>query len=72
MDTLSNGPSRQPERPEGEPRRRRRWPFVVGGLVALGLIGLAVVAVVLILAASGPTAPPSTLRSMWPATDRTK
>jgi protease IV len=57
MDTLSNGPSRQPERPEGETRRRRRWPFVVGGLMALGLIGLAVVAVFLILAASGPTIP---------------
>src|SRR5215203_2174592 len=58
MDTFSNGPSRQPERPAGEPRRRRRWPFVVGGLMALGLIGLAIVAVVLILAAGGPTAPP--------------
>src|ERR671913_570032 len=57
MDTFADGPSRQPERPEGGPRRRRRWPFVVGGLMALGLIGLAVVAVVLILAASGPTVP---------------
>src|SRR5215207_7087073 len=57
MDTFADGPSRQPERPQGEPRRRRRWPFVVGGLVALGLVGLAVVAVVLILSAGGPTAP---------------
>ena len=57
MDTSSNGPSRQPERPAEQPRRRRRWPFVVGGLMALGLIGLAIVAVVLILAAGGPTAP---------------
>src|ERR687890_1565570 len=57
MDTFSDGPSRQPERPAGEPRRRRRWPFVVGGLMALGLIGLAISAVVLILAAGGPTAP---------------
>jgi len=55
MDTSSNGPSRQPER--HEPRRRRRWPFVVGGLVALGLVGLAIVAIVLILSASSPTAP---------------
>src|SRR5918998_1143142 len=57
MDTFSDGPSRQPERPAGEPRRRRRWPFVVGGLMALGLIGLAIVAVVLILAAGGTRAP---------------
>jgi protease IV len=58
MDTFAEGHSRQPERPQGEPRRRRRWPFVVGGLMALGLIGLAIVAVVLILAAGGPAAPP--------------
>ena len=57
MDTTSNGPSRQPERHPEEPRRRRRWPFVVGGLVALGLVGLAIVAVVLILSAGGLTAP---------------
>jgi protease IV len=58
MDTSSGGPSRQPETHLGEPRRRRRWPFVVGGLVALGLVGLAVFAIVLIaLATSGPTAP---------------
>jgi len=57
MDTFADGPSRQPERPVGEPRRWRRWPFVVGGLVALGLVGLAVVAVVLIVVASGPAVP---------------
>jgi protease IV len=60
MDTSSGGPSRQPETHLGGPRRRRWWPFVVGGLVALGLVGLAVFALVLILAsglASGPTAP---------------
>src|ERR687890_1745865 len=57
MDTTSNGPSRQPERHPEEPRRRRRWPFVVGGLVALGLVGLAIVALVLILSAGGLTAP---------------
>src|SRR5215203_1055259 len=57
MDTFAEGHSRQPERPAGEPRRRRRWPFVVGGLMALGLIGLAIVAVVLILAAGGPKVP---------------
>jgi protease IV len=57
MDVSSGGPSRQPETHAEEPRRRRRWPFVVGGLVALGLVGLAVFAVVLILVASdGPTA----------------
>ena len=39
----------------GGRRRRRRWPWVVGGLLALGLIGLAVVSVVLlvVLGASG-------------------
>jgi protease-4 len=39
-------------------RRRRRWPFVVGGLVALGLLVLAVVVVVVVLAAgaTGPSA----------------
>src|SRR5919106_7030595 len=57
MDTFADGPSRQPERPERGPRRRRKWPFVVGALMALGLIGLAILAVVLILAAGGPTAP---------------
>src|SRR5215217_3628304 len=57
MDTTSNGPSRQPEGDAEGPRRRRRWPFVVGGLVALGLVGLAIVAVVLILAAGGTTVP---------------
>jgi protease IV len=59
MDTTPGGPSRQPETLAGEPRRRRRrWPFVVGGLVALGLVGSAVFAVVLIaIAAGGPTAP---------------
>ena len=57
MDTTSNGPSRQPEGDAEGPRRRRRWPFVVGGLVALGLVGLAIVAVVLTLAAGGTTVP---------------
>jgi protease IV len=59
MDTSPGGPPRQPETHAGEPRRRRRrWPFVVGGLVALGLVGLAVFAVVLIAVASGgPMAP---------------
>src|SRR5215203_6345302 len=58
MDT--SGPSSQPETPAGErPRRRRRWPFVVGGLVALGLVGLAVFAVVLILVTAGGTTAPA-------------
>ena len=39
-------------------RRRRRWPFIIGGLVALGLLVLAVglVMVVLAVGASGPSA----------------
>ena len=57
MGTSSNGPSRQPERHAEEPRRRRRWPYVVGGLVAFGLVGLAVVAVVLLLVVGGTTVP---------------
>ena len=42
----------------GDRRRRRRWPWVVGGLVALGLLGLAAIAVALIavLGASGGVA----------------
>src|SRR5919112_717451 len=42
MDTSSGGPSRQPETHAGEPRRRRRWPFVVGGGVGFGLVGVVV------------------------------
>ena len=39
-------------------RRRRQWPFIIGGLVALGLLVLAVglVMVVLAVGASGPSA----------------
>ena len=58
METSTDGPGR-PERQDAQPpRRRRKWPFVVGGLVALGLLGLAVAAVVVVLAvgASGPMA----------------
>ncbi len=42
----------------GGRRRRRRWPFVVGGLVALGLLVLAVGLIVVILAVEtgGPSA----------------
>ncbi|HEX2182541.1 MAG TPA: signal peptide peptidase SppA [Rubrobacteraceae bacterium] len=56
MDAQSNPHA---ERESAGPRRRRRWPFVVGGLVALGLVVLTVGAVVLVLAvgASGPGAP---------------
>lgn len=31
-------------------RRRRRWPWIVGGLLALGLLGLVVISVVLLVA----------------------
>jgi protease IV len=43
----------------GGRRRRRRWPFVVGGLVALGLLVLAVglVTLVLTIGARGQSAP---------------
>ncbi|MDQ3791105.1 MAG: hypothetical protein M3341_00380, partial [Actinomycetota bacterium] len=56
MDAQSN-PRTDGE--SAEPRRRRRWPFIVGGLVALGLLALAVGVVVLVLAVgvSGPGAP---------------
>jgi protease-4 len=59
MDTSSGGPSGQHETHAERPRRRRRWPFVVGGLVALGLVGLAVFAVVLILVTAGGTTAPA-------------
>ena len=60
MDSESN-PQREQgngESDTGGRRRRRRWPFVVGGLVALGLLVLAVGLVVLILAVEtgGPSA----------------
>ncbi len=58
VDTSSDGPGRPEGRGAGPgSSRRRRWPFVVGGLVALGLVGLAVAAVVVLLAvgASGPS-----------------
>jgi protease-4 len=56
LDAQSNP---RTEGENAEPRRRRRWPFVVGGLVALGLLALTVGVVVLVLAvgASGPGAP---------------
>ena len=51
MDSESNT-RRESDRNEagGGARRRRRWPWVVGGIVALGLLGLAVVSVVLLVA----------------------
>jgi protease-4 len=60
LDSESN-PQREPGNVEsgaGEPRRRRRWPFVVGGLVALGLLVLTVSLAVLVLTidTSGPSA----------------
>ena len=39
---------------DGGARRRRRWPWVVGGIVALGLLGLAVLSVVLLVALAAP------------------
>jgi protease-4 len=53
-----NNLQRDVESGAGGARRRRRWPFVVGGLVALGLLVLTVSLVVLVLTinASGPRA----------------
>ena len=68
MDTSSNGPSRGPERQSEGPRRRRKWPFVVGGLVAFGLVGLAVAGVILLLVAGGPTVP-AVYEEEWVAGD---
>ncbi len=60
MEPGSSNSEREPENAAGGTggRRRRRWPFVVGGLVALGLVVLTVGAVVVVLAvgASGPSA----------------
>lgn len=60
MEPGSSNSQREPENAAGGTggRRRRRWPFVVGGLVALGLVVLTVGAVVVVLAvsASGPGA----------------
>jgi protease-4 len=56
---LDSEGTREPDNVEsGAGRRRRRWPFVVGGLVALGLLVLAAGLIVLILAveAGGPSA----------------
>ncbi len=58
MDSEGNTRRESDRNEAGGTRRRRRWPWVVGGLVALGLLGLAVVAVALIFAlgASGGVA----------------
>ena len=52
--------TREPESVENGAgrRRRRRWPFVVGGLVALGLLMLAVglIVIILVVEAGGPSA----------------
>jgi protease-4 len=52
-----DNPQRGPEN-GGHSQRRRRWPFVVGGLVALGLLVLTVglIALVLAIGSSGPSA----------------
>jgi protease-4 len=59
LDPRSN-PQREPSNEESGTggQRRRRWPFVVGGLVALGLLVLTGGLVVLVLAlnAGGPSA----------------
>jgi protease IV len=56
---LDPGSNPQRESANGERRRRRRWPFVVGGLVALGLLVFTagVVALVLTLGGGGRSAP---------------
>ena len=66
-ETTQNSTTNQPpERASTQPRRRR-WPWVVGGLVALGFVGLLVIAVVVVAVvaadggggtASGPSATP--------------
>jgi protease IV len=58
VDSETSDPQRDVGSGAGGPRRRRRWPFVVGGLVALGLLVLTVSLVVLVLTinASGPRA----------------
>ncbi len=66
-ETTQNPTTNQsPERASTQPRRRR-WPWVVGGLVALGFVGLLVAAVVIVAmvaadggggTASGPSAIP--------------
>jgi protease-4 len=56
--TSENGPTRAPgrETPENEqPRRRRRWPWVLGGLAAFGLLFVVVGAVVLALVTGSGT-----------------
>ena len=54
MDSENRPLDNQPQSPSAEqPRRRRRWPWVVGGLVALGLVGLLVVAVVVVAVVAG-------------------
>jgi len=52
-----DNPHREPEN-GGTRSQRRRWPFVVGGLVALGLLALTVGLIVLVAAVgtSGPSA----------------
>ena len=61
MDSESNTrrePAGEPQGQDGGRRRRRRWPWVVGGLVVVGLIGLVAIAAVVAIAigASGGTA----------------
>jgi protease-4 len=68
MDTSSNGPSGGQERQAEGPRRRRKWPFVVGGLVAFGLVGLAVAGVILLLVAGRPSVP-AVYEEEWVAGD---
>ncbi len=57
MDPGSN-PQREPGNGGSGTGGRRRWPFIVGGLVALGLLVLTVGLIVLVLAigTSGPSA----------------
>lgn len=52
----SNEPGAAPQ-----PRRRRRWPWIVGGLAALVLLGLAALGIALVLlAGAGGAAAPTT------------
>lgn len=72
-NTPDNTPNGTPGTPGGPPRRRRRWGWILGGAVALGLLFLTVGSVVAVLLAgtigggsgSGPAAQPPTFEEEY-------